>query len=84
MMVLLNTLVLSIQHINHIGITQGGYKMYGKLLGHLLKIIDFNLLNKVHKVELIVGSVIEELAPRAQTRVFIVLKTPLCDTYIHT
>ena len=38
---------------------------------------------KGNKVELIVGSVIEQPAPRAQTRDFIVLKTPLCDTHIH-
>ena len=41
-------------------------------------------LIKVHKVELIVGSVIEELLPRAQTRDFTVPETPLCDTYIYT
>ena len=34
------------QGINHIGITQGGYRMYGKLLDHLLKITVVDLLNK--------------------------------------
>ena len=41
-------------------------------------------LLKVHKVELIVGSVIEEPVPKAQTRDFIVPKTPLCDTCTDT
>ena len=39
---------------------------------------------KVNKVELIVGSVIEELVPRAQTRDFIVLNTSLCDICMNT
>ena len=39
--------ILIMHGINHIGITQSGYKTYGKLLDHLLKIIDVNLLNKV-------------------------------------
>ena len=38
--------VLIMQGINDIGITQSEYKTYGKLLDHLLKIIDINLLNK--------------------------------------
>ena len=69
------------QDINHRGIIRSRYKTYGKLLDHLLKIIGVNLLNKFHKLELIVGSVIEELAPRAQTRDFIVWKTPLSDNW---
>ena len=38
--------VLSMQGVNHIGIAHGGYKTYGKLLDHLLKIIEVDLLNK--------------------------------------
>ena len=37
---------LMMQGINHIGMTQRGYKTYGKLLDHLLKIIAVDLLNK--------------------------------------
>ena len=45
-MMILNVFVLIMQGVNHIGITQSGYKTYGKLLDHLLKIIEVHLLNK--------------------------------------
>ena len=35
-----------IQGVNHIGIDHIGYKIYGKLKDHLLKIRKVNLLNK--------------------------------------
>ena len=44
-MIVLNVLLI-IQGVNHIGIDHIGYKTYGKLYDHLLKIRKVDLLNK--------------------------------------